>query len=72
MNAILFSDEIINIILSFREKHPFSKIMGPLIQEYHDLGDHVVFEYYHENVPYEYSFAEWIFVYRKLQEVVFA
>lgn len=66
MKKIVFPDEIINHILSFREKHPFVKTMNSLIKEYSDLGDHIVFEYYHDNEPYEYSFAEWIFLYGKL------
>lgn len=66
---MIFSDEIINHILSFREWHPFVKIMKPLINEYMEIDDHNVLEYYHDNEYYEYSFIEWYFLYRKLYNI---
>lgn len=63
---MIFSDEIINHILSFREKHPFAKLISPLIKEYMDIDDYNVLEYYHDNEYYELSFIEWYFLYRNL------
>lgn len=62
----MFSDEIINYILSFREKHPIQKLIEPLVESYANLESHIIWEYYHENVVYECSFVEWYFLYRKI------
>jgi len=64
----MFSDEIINIILSFRENHPLQKILNPFIESYKALKTYTILEYYHENMTYECSFIEWYFIYRKLDE----
>lgn len=58
---MIFSDEIINIILSFREKHPIAYLLEPLIRQYMEIGPHLLLEYYHDNEYYEYSFVEWVF-----------
>jgi hypothetical protein len=62
---MIFSDEIINHILGFRENHPCIQIIGPYIKTYTEL-DNYIFEYYHDNEYYERSFIDWYFVYRKL------
>ena len=62
----MFSTEIINYILSFRENHPITKILNPYIENYASLKTHTILEYYHENVSYECSFVEWYFLYRKI------
>jgi hypothetical protein len=62
---MIFSDEIINHILGFRENHPCIQIIGPVIKSYTESDNHIL-EYYHENEFYECSFIDWYFVYKKL------
>lgn len=62
---MIFSDEIINHILGFRENHPCIFLIGPYIETYMKL-DNYILEYYHDNEIYERSFIDWYFVYRKL------
>ena len=63
---MIFSDEIINHILSFRVCHPIANIISIFIKEYMDIGDHNILEYYHDNEYYNYSFIEWYFSCKKL------
>lgn len=67
---MIFSDEIINHILSFRERHILCKILGPILAEYEAMEDgHNILEYYNDTDTESYyicSFTEWYFLYRRL------
>ena len=54
--------EIINIILSFREIHPISKIMNIIIHDsYEEDYNPYYAEYFPDNYCFHYSFKEWYF-----------
>jgi len=54
--------EIINIILSFREKHFLSNIINNLIKNFYEKDfDPNYAEYWFDNYCYHYSFSQWYF-----------
>lgn len=61
---INFPNEIINIILSYRDKHPLSVIMNYLIYNCYmnDFeANYSYYNYYYEYYFEKYSFFQWYF-----------
>jgi hypothetical protein len=59
----LLPNEIINIILSYRGKHPTSIIIESIIQDY-NFKEEKNPEFWYDNYSTKYTFEEWYFLYR--------
>jgi hypothetical protein len=63
-------NEIINIILSYRGKHPTAIIMENIFQDY-NVKEEKNPEFWYDNYSSKFTFEEWYFLYRNwLQKYV--
>jgi hypothetical protein len=64
----LLPNEIINIILSYRGKHPISIFIESIIEDY-DCKEEKNPEFWYDNYSTKYSFKEWYFLYRQWLQI---
>jgi len=70
MSLSILPNEIINIILSYRGKHPIAIIIDSIIEDYYCKEEKNP-EFWYDNYSSKFTFEEWYFLYRNwLQKYV--
>ena len=63
MSLSILPNEIINIILSYRGKHPIAIIIDSIIEDYYCKEEKNP-EFWYDNYSSKFTFEEWYFLYR--------